>query len=54
MIASMLQANGYKVGLYTSPHLTDVRERIQINGEMIPQHDFARLVKLAETIIEPE
>jgi len=52
MIASMLQACGYKVGLYTSPHLTDVRERIQINGEMIPQNDFARLVKLAEPIIE--
>ena len=52
MIASMLQACGYKVGLYTSPHLTDVRERIQINGEMIPQTDFARLVKLAEPIIE--
>jgi dihydrofolate synthase/folylpolyglutamate synthase len=52
MIASMLQACGYKVGLYTSPHLTDVRERIQINGEMIPQTDFARIVKLAEPIIE--
>jgi dihydrofolate synthase/folylpolyglutamate synthase len=52
MIASMLQACGYKVGLYTSPHLTDVRERIQINGEMIPQADFARIVKLVEPIIE--
>src|SRR5271169_1168316 len=37
MIAAMLQANGYKVGLYTSPHLVDVRERIVIDGEMIPQ-----------------
>ena len=35
MVAAMLQACGYKVGLYTSPHLVDVRERIQINGEMI-------------------
>jgi dihydrofolate synthase / folylpolyglutamate synthase len=52
MIASMLQACGYKVGLYTSPHLTDVRERIQVNGDMITQSDFARLVKLAEPIIE--
>ena len=43
MIAAMLQANGYKVGLYTSPHLVDVRERIVINGEMIPQASFARL-----------
>lgn len=45
MIANMLQANGYKVGLYSSPHLVDIRERIQINGEMIPQAEFARLVK---------
>lgn len=52
MIASMLQACGYKVGLYTSPHLIDVRERITINGEMIHQSDFARIVKLAEPIVE--
>ena len=36
MVAAMLQASGYKVGLYTSPHLVDVRERIQVNGAMIP------------------
>jgi len=52
MIAAMLQACGYKVGLYTSPHLTDVRERIQVNGEMIHQGEFARIVKQAEPIIE--
>jgi dihydrofolate synthase/folylpolyglutamate synthase len=52
MIASMLEACGYKVGLYTSPHLVDVRERIQVNGEMISQAEFARLVKLAEPIVE--
>jgi len=34
MIASVLQEAGYKVGLYTSPHLKDFRERIRINGEM--------------------
>jgi dihydrofolate synthase / folylpolyglutamate synthase len=51
MIAAMLQANGYKVGLYTSPHLVDVRERICINGEMIAQAAFARLVRLVEPII---
>jgi dihydrofolate synthase / folylpolyglutamate synthase len=49
MIAAMLQANGYKVGLYTSPHLVDVRERIVIDGEMIPQASFARLVRLLES-----
>src|SRR5262249_48373564 len=45
MIAAMLQANGYKVGLYSSPHLNDIRERIQIDGQMIPHAEFARLVK---------
>jgi len=51
MVAAMLQACGYKVGLYTSPHLVDVRERIRINGDMIPHADFARLVRLIEPII---
>src|ERR1700741_3834170 len=37
MIAAVLQQAGYKVGLYTSPHLKDFRERIRINGKMIPQ-----------------
>ncbi|HAN17962.1 MAG: dihydrofolate synthase [Bacteroidetes bacterium GWC2_33_15] len=37
MLASVLQASGYKVGLYTSPHLKDFRERIKINGVMIPE-----------------
>lgn len=38
MIASILQEAGYKVGLYTSPHLKDFRERIKINGEMISKN----------------
>lgn len=37
MLASVFQEAGYKVGLYTSPHLTDFRERIKINGEMISE-----------------
>lgn len=37
MIASVLQNAGYKTALYTSPHLVDFRERIRINGEMIPR-----------------
>lgn len=48
MIAAMVQANGYKTGLYTSPHLVDIRERIQIDGEMISKEDFARLVRTVE------
>jgi len=50
MTASMLQACGFKVGLYTSPHLVDLRERIQINGEMISQADFGRLLRIIEPI----
>lgn len=42
-IASTLQAAGYKVGLYTSPHLVDFRERILINGEWISQEDLVAL-----------
>jgi dihydrofolate synthase/folylpolyglutamate synthase len=37
MLASILQSAGYKTGLYTSPHLVDFRERIRLNGMMIPQ-----------------
>ena len=37
MLAAVLQSAGYKVGLYTSPHLKDFRERIRINGKMIPK-----------------
>jgi dihydrofolate synthase / folylpolyglutamate synthase len=50
MIANMLSATGYKTGLYTSPHLVDIRERFCINGEMISQADFTRLVRLIEPI----
>jgi dihydrofolate synthase/folylpolyglutamate synthase len=38
MIASILQESGFKVGLYTSPHLKDYRERIKINGQYIEEH----------------
>ena len=38
MLASVFQEAGYKTGLYTSPHLKDFRERIKINGKMIPEH----------------
>jgi dihydrofolate synthase/folylpolyglutamate synthase len=37
LIASILQSSGYKVGLYTSPHLKDFRERIRVNGKMVPR-----------------
>ena len=45
MIASILQEAGYKVGLYTSPHLKDFRERIRINGETISEDFVVDFVK---------
>ncbi len=45
MIASMMQGCGYTVGLYTSPHLVDLRERIQVNGVTIDRNDFTDLMK---------
>lgn len=44
MIASILQEAGYKVGLYTSPHLKDYRERIRLNGKLIPQEWVAQFI----------
>lgn len=43
MAAAMLQAYGLRVGLYTSPHLVEFRERIRVNGEMIPEERVADL-----------
>lgn len=45
MLASVLQEQGYKVGLYTSPHLVDFRERIKINGQLISE---AKVVEFVE------
>jgi dihydrofolate synthase/folylpolyglutamate synthase len=42
---SILRVSGYKTGLYTSPHLIQIEERIRVNGEMIPAKDFARLTE---------
>ena len=44
MLASVLQEAGYKVGLYTSPHLKDFRERIKINGKMISENKVVDFV----------
>ena len=44
-IAAILQESGYKVGLYTSPHLVDFRERIRVNGEMIPRENVVEFVE---------
>lgn len=53
MLASYLQTLGYKVGLYTSPHLFDFRERIRVNGEMIPEQEVIDFVEDHRSFFEP-
>lgn len=50
--ANILRRAGYKTGLYTSPYVVDFRERIQINGEMIPPDDLAECVEKVKTAAE--
>ena len=45
MVASALQKEGYRVGLFTSPYIVNFRERITVNGEYIPEDDLCRLAK---------
>ncbi|MDY3105101.1 MAG: folylpolyglutamate synthase/dihydrofolate synthase family protein [Prevotella sp.] len=52
-LASILQAEGYKVGLYTSPHLIDFRERIRVNGKCIDQERVIRFVEEERSFFEP-
>ena len=52
MLAGMLEANGYKVGLYTSPHLVHLRERITINCEMITEAEMLDLMNRLYAPIE--
>ena len=49
MMASVLQEAGYKVGLYTSPHLKDFRERVKINGRMIPKRSVSGFIEKHQT-----
>jgi len=49
-LASVLQAAGYKTGLYTSPHLLDFRERIRINGSMISKEKLVDFVNSYQSI----
>ena len=52
-LASILQESGYKVGLYTSPHLVDFRERIKINGEMISEEKVIDFVEKYKPDLAP-
>ena len=52
MLASVLQEAGYKVGLYTSPHLKDFRERIRINGKVVPKEFVIGFIKRNRAFFE--
>ena len=54
MLASVLQQAGYKVGLYTSPHLLDFRERIKVNGSMIPEQKVVDFVSIHKSYFEAQ
>lgn len=52
MLAGILSANGYKTGLYTSPHLLDFRERIRVGGKMVDQSYVLDFVNRHQDLIE--
>ncbi len=54
MIASILQEAGYKVGLYTSPHLKDFRERIKIDGVMISEEEVVNFITENRAFLEQQ
>ena len=52
-LAAILQSAGYRVGLYTSPHLVDFRERIRVNGRMISEQRVIDFVEQERAFFEP-
>ena len=52
MTAFMVQKSGYRVGLYTSPHLVTYRERLVVNGQKISKKDFCRLIDKARPVLD--
>ena len=52
-LAAILQEAGYRVGLYTSPHLLDFRERIRVNGQPVPEEYVIRFVEEERAFFEP-
>lgn len=52
MLSAILQQAGYKTGLYTSPHLYDFRERIRINGEVIPEETVTKFVERMQPALD--
>ena len=54
LLAAILQSEGYRVGLYTSPHLLDFRERIRINGVPISEDDVVRFVNIYRSFFDKQ
>lgn len=54
MLSSVLQEAGFRVGLYTSPHMKDFRERIRLQGDMIPEHYIVDFIAENKTFFERE
>ena len=54
LIASILQTAGYKVGLFTSPHYNDIRERIKINGKYIPELEVLEFLLKTKDFVEEQ
>jgi len=54
MAAALLAGSGLKTGLYTSPHLVDMRERIQVNGVPVSRSEFARAAEVAKEFVGGE
>lgn len=52
MIAAVLQESGYKVGLYTSPHLKDFRERIRVNGALVSEQFVVEFIAHHKSFLE--
>ena len=52
LLAAILQGAGYKTGLFTSPHLTDFRERIRINGQMITEKEVVEFVTYSREMFD--
>lgn len=50
--ANVLSAAGYKTGLFTSPFVSDFRERIQVDGEYIPKEDLCRLTEYVKSVVD--
>ena len=52
MLAGILHTAGYKTGLFTSPHLKDFRERIRVNGHMIPEVEVVDFIEKSKTVFD--